>query len=117
MLQLALAADWFVLTRDARALRLTNLLINQELPRVRKSDWTIDIDGGTRRGTPGARYGFTSSALPLLALLGGRDDLLGDVAAQAAVRGKTYRDATGFINPGNSYSFGLELGTLLWALR
>ena len=33
------------------------------------------------------------------------------------MRGKTYRDATGFVNPGNSYSFGLDVGTLLWALR
>ena len=105
-----LAAAWYLLTANPDALRLTNLLYNQLVPRVRTSDWTIDVSGGTRRTAPGVRYPFYSAALPVLALRGGRSDLVDLVQSQNESALTEYRGATNYAHAGFSFNYGLELG-------
>ena len=116
MFQANMAASWFAATRDARALRLTNLLYNQLTPRVRTSDWTIDVGSGTRLTRSGVRYGFLVSALPVLALQGGRGDLATAKNIQLPLLLKENERVTGIVNPGSSYAYGVEFATTLSAV-
>ena len=109
LFQSNLAAFWYLLTGDKAAERLTNLLYNQMLPRVRKSDWTIDVSGGTRRAAPGVRYRFGTSALVILALKGGRTELRDDVQSQTKIVLDDYRGALDYSHAAYSYNYGAEL--------
>ena len=73
-LQLDCVSRLYLLSRDARALRISNLLLNMLLPRV-DSTWRLDTSGGTRVPDQGRKVGFMTSALAVLADYGGRGDL------------------------------------------
>jgi hypothetical protein len=64
-LQLDVASRLYLLSGDARALRLANLLVNMLLPRV-GSDWLLDTSGGTRHTEPNRKVPFLTSALAVL---------------------------------------------------
>ena len=116
LFQANIATTWYALTGDVDALRLTNLLFNQMQPRVRASDWTIDVGGGTRRSEAGVRYRFTTSALPVLARRGIRPSLVPKVASQLGATVDEYTRATGYVSPGMSYNFAVELTPALLVL-
>lgn len=116
LLQVDMAAMWFAVTGSPEAKRLTNLLYNQLAPRVRTADWTIDVGGGTRRTTPGLRYGFNSAAPAVLALKAGRSDLVGLVKPQVTAVLLDYPKATAYVNPGLSYNYGVELAPIYLAV-
>jgi len=69
------AARLYLFSRDPRALRLLNLLTNQLFTRKVRGHWTLSTAGGTRHAAPNRFIPFTSSALAVLAWLGGRSDL------------------------------------------
>jgi hypothetical protein len=115
MMQVNVTSFWYLLTRNATAKRLTNLLTNELMKRTSTSDWTIDISGGTRHHVPaGQRYGFYVSSISVLALRGGRKDLVKYVQPQTKVLLNAYLGATGFTGDGWSYSFGSELAPILF---
>jgi hypothetical protein len=74
MVQLSEASDLYAVSRDPRALRLANLLMNALRPRI-SSSMQLDTSGGTRHSEVSRTIAFTSSAPAVLAWLGGRDDL------------------------------------------
>ena len=114
--QLDMAAMWFVLTGSPDAKRLTNLLYNQLAPRVRTSDWTIDVGGGTRRPALGVRWTFNSAAIAVLALKAGRSDLVGRVRPQVSNVLLDYPKATLAVNPSLSYNYGVQLAPIFLAV-
>lgn len=116
LLQLDMAAMWFSVTGSADAKRLTNLLYNQLAPRVRASDWTVDVGGGTRRTAVGVRYTFNSAAPAVLALKGGRSDLVGMVRPQVTNVLLDYPKAAAYVSPGLSYNFGVEFAPIYLAV-
>ena len=71
MVQLDIATELYILTRDSRYVRLMNLLFNQERPRINAA-FTLNATGGTRKDddTP-----FMSAAPAVLVLTGQRPDL------------------------------------------
>jgi hypothetical protein len=100
-LQLDVASALYVLSHDARALRLMNLLLNQDLPRV-DSSFTLDATGGSRHSllTP-----FMTSGLALLVHYG-RGDLVGRLPAQTARIDSEYQ--TYMVYTHRNYYFGLS---------
>lgn len=86
-----------------------SILYNQMVPWVRKSDWTIDVSGRTRRTGPGFRFRFGTSALPVLALVGGRTDLQTHVDPQVKIALLEDKGATDYRHPAYSCSYGTEL--------
>lgn len=116
MLQTDMASMWYLLTRKASVLRLVNLLYNQLSPRIRTTDWTIDVSGGTRRAAPNTRYGFHGSSVAVLALKGGRSDLQPFVAAQVRASLTEYGNQTRYTSPGISFNYGLSLTAMYMAV-
>jgi hypothetical protein len=100
-LQLDAAASLFVLTHDPRALRLMNLLMNAELPRV-NSTFVLNATDGSRHSlyTP-----FLTSALALLVRYG-RPDLAPLVPAQTAQMISSYK--TFMVYTHRNFYFGLS---------
>lgn len=100
-LQLDSAASLFVLSHDRRALRLMNLLMNAELPRV-SSTSILDATGGSRHSlhTP-----FLTSALPLFVRYG-RRDLAALLPAQTAQLISSYN--TYMVYTHRNFYFGLS---------
>jgi hypothetical protein len=74
MVQLSEASDLYAVSRDPRALRLANLLMNVLRPRISPA-MLLDTSGGSRHTELNRSIAFTSSAPAVLAWLGGRDDL------------------------------------------
>lgn len=111
LLQTNIASMWYQASGDERARRLTNLLFNQLWPRVRTSDWSIDVSGGTRRPQAGVRFRFSVSAIQVLPMRGGRADLKPYVRPATLAALRAYQNATTYANPGESYNFGIELAT------
>ena len=72
-LQLSAAARLYMKSRDPRALRLTNLLLNSLLPSLNKDTMVLDATYGSRHSTYPL---FQVCAPEVLAWLGGRSDLL-----------------------------------------
>ena len=95
---------------------LTNLLYNQLVPRVRTKDWTIDVSGGTRKNAIGVRYRFGTSALSVLALKGGRNDLRKYVQPQTRAVLADYKRATTVRHSTISYWYGNELAPIYQVL-
>lgn len=114
--QTDIAALWFVLTGDETAKRLSNLLYNHLSPRARTSDWTVDVGGGTRRAAEGVRYGFLVSALPALALRGGRTDLGGLVTSQVEAALAEGASTATSADPGVSNNYGARLAPSLYVV-
>jgi hypothetical protein len=84
MLQSELLARLFSLNRDPRVLRVLNMETNQLMLRVNKSTMMLDASGGSRHNylTPEP---FDSSAISVLAFIGGRTDLVQYTYAQNVV--------------------------------
>jgi hypothetical protein len=80
-LQLDVTSRLYLLSGDPRALRLTNLLLNQLMPRI-NSQFLLDTSGGTRHPEVGRQVDFMTSAFTVLSLFGGRSDLASKAAAE-----------------------------------
>jgi hypothetical protein len=80
------AAVIALVTGDPEAIRLTNLLVNELLPRVFKSTWLLNTSGGSRHPDQNRTVPFTTSALAILADRG-RPDLAALVPSQTAAMG------------------------------
>lgn len=100
-LQLDTAASLFVLSHDPRALRLMNLLMNAELPRV-SSTFILNATGGSRHSL---RTPFLTSALSLLVRYG-RPGLARLLPAQTAQLISSYRTYMVYTN--RNFYFGLS---------
>ena len=83
-LQLDQLCRLYLVTDSPEILRLIQLLFNQEWPLVNTSNWTLNASGGTRHPQSDFYVGFTTPALELLAVFGGRTDLSGYVASQSS---------------------------------
>lgn len=81
-LQLDVASRLYLLSGDPRAKWLANLLVNVLLPRMNRSNWTLDTSGGTRHGETGRWVPVITSAFAVLGLRGGRSDLMAYVLPQ-----------------------------------
>jgi hypothetical protein len=95
MAQLDIAASWYAFSRDPRALRLMNLLVNQLLPLVGPT-FTLDARNGSRQNylTP-----FMTSALSVLVGSGARPDLAALLPGQLARVAKEYAGAITYTHP------------------
>jgi hypothetical protein len=100
-LQLDTASSLFVLSHDARVLRLMNLLLNVELPRV-SSTFTLDATGGSRHSLYTA---FMTSGLAVQVNYG-RSDLASLLPAQTDRIISEY--ATYMVYTHRNYYFGLS---------
>jgi hypothetical protein len=109
MLQSDQLSRLYLLTRDPAVLRLLNMVTNRLLERVDRTTWRLDASGGTRRN-PWEPERFDTSALGVLAALGGRTDL-GDLEAQAAVVDDEFRQAVRPSPPLGSRNY-YALGTI-----
>jgi hypothetical protein len=108
-LQMAALAELYLKSHDPRVLRVTNLLINAELPHVSPTTLVLDATYGSRHSET---VPFFTSSTFVLAWLGGRSDLqplLPDIAQKAVtfyfLRGVTQNSN----DPGLYRAFGLEL--------
>jgi hypothetical protein len=75
IIQSGAATILYALSHQARALRLLNLITNALLTRTKRSTLAIDVTGGSRFSAPSMGY-LESPALAVLALIGGREDLI-----------------------------------------
>lgn len=91
-LQTSYATQLFVLTRDAQARRLLNLLTNQLMTRVSRTTWNLDTSGGTRHPQRNREIPFFTPALATVAFAG-RSSLLRDSAGQLRALKATLRSA------------------------
>lgn len=108
MFQASIAVRIFLSNRDPRLLRLMNMLLNQELPRVDTATWIINCTGGARRNN---RQPFWPNALAVAAFQGGRADFEPFVPSHLAKIDSEYRLhlAAGTLPPG----LWRGIGTLL----
>jgi len=110
------ATRLFWVTQDPRALRLMNLFMNQLLPRIDTTSWTLDASNGSRHPEANRSVGFNSPVLAVLAWKGGRSDLAPLVSSQLASIVRSFRGALSYTNPGMYFDFGSELASLLLAI-
>ncbi len=80
--QADMAAMTALVTEDSRAVRLTNLLVNQLMPRVDQTRWLLNTSNGSRHTDRVRFVPFTTSALTVLARRG-RPDLAAVAGAQS----------------------------------
>ena len=113
MVQLDQLCRLYLVTDSPDILRLIQLLFNQEWPLVNPSNWTLDTSGGTRHPQSDFYVGFTTPALELLAVFGGRTDLNGYVASQVEFIESFYTTAMTYWSSGGQYGFGDEAATLV----
>lgn len=116
VLQADVATRLFWVTRDPRALRLMNLFMNQLLPRIDTTAWTLDASRGSRHPEANRSVGFNSPVLAVLAWKGGRSDLAPLVSSQIATIVRSFRGALTYSNPGMYFDFGSELASLVLAI-
>ena len=114
LLQLDQLTRLYLVTGSPDILRLMNLEINQLMPLVDTSTWELDTSGGTRHPQPDRYVPFSTPALAVLALYGGRTDLLGYVSSQLATSEADYKAYITIWNPGGVEGFGIELAS--WVL-
>lgn len=79
--QVTLAARLYAMSRDARVLRLLNLLINQTLPLVDQTTWIYDATNGSRHSL---KFPYSTCGLAVATWLGGRTDLAPPLSGQFA---------------------------------
>jgi hypothetical protein len=75
-LQLDVASRLYLLSGDPRALRVANMLMNMEMPRVNTSTWMLNSSNGTRHTQADRYVGFMTSAFAVLGLNTARSDLI-----------------------------------------
>lgn len=112
MLQLTLAAELYVLSRSSESLCLTNLFANQLLLHIDTNTWILDALDGSRHSLEEPAW---SSGFAVLALLGGRTDLLPDLQGQFTdgVYPPFYDNATqNFGSPGLYRDYGTDVSLL-----
>jgi hypothetical protein len=113
MVSLSEASDLYVVSRDPRALRLANLLMNVLRPRL-SSTMQLDTSGGTRHAELSRSVAFTSSAPAILSWLGGRDDLAAMVPDYvSAVTSSFMASLSWASNPVYYGSLGVEVAGML----
>jgi hypothetical protein len=98
MLQLDVAARLWLMSGDPRALKVANMLVNQELPLVNTSTWMLDTSNGTRHTQSGRYVGFQTAAFAVLGLDAGRSDLLQYIQPELT------QDETWYPQPGQANS-------------
>lgn len=106
LLQLDTATRLWLRARDPRVLRVMNLLTNKLLERV-NSLWILNTAGGTR--TTGASTPFTTGALAVLAVKGGRTDLVPKLAGQWQRIDAEVRNGWNYSHPNYYRSLAIEL--------
>ena len=115
MLQLDVASRLYLLSGDARALRVANMLINMEMRRVNIRTWMLDTSDGTRHTEADRYVGFQTSAFAVLGLHAGRSDLLQYVMPQLEMEESWYPQ-TGQANaPGFRRAFGNSVSVIALA--
>jgi hypothetical protein len=107
-LQLEVLSGFYLLSHDPRALRIANLEINQEMPRV-NSSWMLDTSGGTRHTELNRSVNFMTPAFTVLALDGGRSDLAGDVVPELVSEQADYNQSWQAYNPVYRRALGTDL--------
>lgn len=113
-MQMSTAARIYLINADPRALRLVNLEMNQLLPRVRRSDWMLNTSGGTRHVQQGRWQSFRTGAVAVLAATD-RPRFASMVAGQVAAVVASVHSELPYADPGNQYSYGLDLAAVLLA--
>ncbi len=115
MVQLDTATQMYVLSREARWLRLVNLLYNQLEPFIEvtpppRSAWNLNAMGGSRKSliTP-----FSTPALYVLVAGGYRPDLAGDLSPQLTSTENEFHAAMSFSNAVLYRDLAEELATPL----
>jgi hypothetical protein len=115
-LQLDVATRLWLLSRDPRALRLVNLLLNAVLTRTNTSDWELNGTGGTRHPAPDGGP-VTTPALAVLVLTGHRRNLAGLAVSEFQEINSIYRGSWPYGNPGYARGYGNEVSVILMAAQ
>jgi hypothetical protein len=113
MLQLDTATQMYVLSREARWLRLVNLMYDQLIPLVEvtsppRSAWDLNATGGTRKNED---IPFTTPALYLLVAEGVRPELESGLVAQFTSIENEFQGAMSFTNANLYRDLAEELST------
>ena len=115
-LQMDIASRLYIVSRDARILRLLNLFANMELPRVDQRTWLLDAMGGSRQNVC---VPLTTPGLAVAGWLADREDLAVLVPSQAPVIAACALSASQqnrhFNLPAFYRSMGNELAVILQA--
>jgi hypothetical protein len=112
VLQLSVLSNLYFYSKDAKILRLLNLVFNQTMENVDKSTWIIDCTEGIRKSY---YMRYATAAMQMLHWVGGRSDLAAsDVAAQWNATHADIRSAmNGAETPGGRDTNYIVGGTLL----
>ncbi|MFC4044501.1 hypothetical protein ACFO1B_39330 [Dactylosporangium siamense] len=110
------AAILALVTADPRAIRLTNLLANQLLPRVDRTTWLLDTSSGSRHPDQHRTAPFTTCAAAVLAAHG-RNDLVSLVDNQVAFIGTAFAESGGYTNVGMYQLWGSRMAPTLMVVR
>jgi len=113
-LQLDAVSRLYLLSKDPRALRMSNLLINMLLPRV-DSAWQLNTSGGTRVPDQGRKVGFVTSALAVLAEYGGRSDLSSMVLPELREEEAYFAEPSQAYNPFMRRALGNDVAVIALA--
>jgi hypothetical protein len=109
LLQLDVASELFVLSHDARALDLMNLLANQELPLINKASFVLNATNGSRHSLS---EGFISTGMIILSRYG-RGDLAPLIAANTAQIDASYGQSLVYANQTGYIGLARDLEPLL----
>ncbi len=112
-LQLDQLTRLYLVSGDARVVRLMNLLTNQLLPKVDLATGKLDTSNGTRHTEADRTVGFNSPAVGVLAQQGGRTDLKDQAIALWSRQAESFRDAANYVNYTMYYSLGAQPASLL----
>jgi hypothetical protein len=113
-LQLDVVSRLYVLSRDPRALRLSNLLVNALLPRVNDA-WDLDTSGGTRHPQPDRHVPLITPAFAALGWVGGRADLAARLPSQFARVDREYRAALTYSHRNMYRGLGNQVSVIVQA--
>jgi hypothetical protein len=113
--QLTIASRLYVESKDPRALRLINLLINALLPHVDQKEWVLDATNGARHSL---KLPFSSCGLAVAVWCGNRADLwplLAGQFQQAVARNYLGNARQGWGSPAFYRGYGCDLAVWLQA--
>lgn len=115
MFQLSILSRLYVVSRDPRVLRVMNVLCNALLPHLNHSTMILDCLYGSRHSD---FMPFGTSGAPVLAWLGGREDLIPLLSDQVSKAEKQIYLDNMLKNENNPYAYrgyGCDLGAELQA--
>ncbi len=103
----------YLVSNDARVLRLSNMLANQLLPRIDLNTGWLNTSNGTRHTETSRWVGALMPGYGVLANQGGRSDFVSVANALWPKQDVNFRTSVNFVNFGMYYNLGAQPVSLL----